>query len=139
MDTSITNSTTVSINTTEIESDLGQASISELLAEDPSLLGGDDVAELLQRLSSADSMAQGMESKVDSVLQDLDELLALLGAEGTPSTSEDTDSTSALEATKPSSGLNCSSLILDLLASLTSSPAELARSTRTWTSVMEIH
>ena len=108
MDTPITNSTRDSINgntiVTEIESDLGQASISELLAEDPSLLGGDDVAELLQRLSSADSMAQGMESKIDSVLQNLDELLALLGAEETPTTSEDADSTSALEPTKTSSG-----------------------------------
>jgi len=79
----------------QVESNDAQTSISELLAEDPSLLGGDDVAELLQRLSSANSIAQGMESKLDGVLQDLDELLALLGAEETPATSEDVDSTSA--------------------------------------------
>lgn len=90
-----TKSTNANENLKEIESDLAQTSISDLLAEDPSLLGGDDVAELLQRLSSADSMAQGMESKIDAVLQDLDELLALLGAEEIPTTSEDVVSTSA--------------------------------------------
>ena len=89
----------------QVESDLAETSISELLAEDPSLLGGDDVAELLQRLSSADSMAQGMEFKIDSVLQNLDELLALLGAEETPTTSEVAESsTSDPEVTKTSSG-----------------------------------
>lgn len=91
MDTKSTNGDT----NEEIESDSAQTSVSELLAEDPSLLGGDDVEELLQRLSSADSMAQGMEAKIDNVLQDLDDLLALLGAEETPTTSEDVDSTSA--------------------------------------------
>jgi hypothetical protein len=98
-----TKSTNANENLKEIESDLAQTSISELLAEDPSLLGGDDVAELLQRLSSANSIAEGMESKIDGVLQDLDELLALLGAEETPTTSEDVDSTSAdsaLDTTK---------------------------------------
>ena len=89
MDTkSTTNGDTVAANEKEpeilqIESDLAQTSISELIAEDPSLLGGDDVAELLQRLSSAESMAKGMESKIDSVIKDLDELLALLDAEET--------------------------------------------------------
>ena len=95
MDTKSTNGDTTVANEKEVESDLAQTSISELLAEDPSLLGGDDVAELLQRLSSADSMAKGMEAKIDNVLQDLDELLALLGAEETPTTSEGVDSTSA--------------------------------------------
>ena len=95
MDTKSTNGDTTVTNEKEGESDLTQTSISELLAEDPSLLGGDDVAELLQRLSSADSMAKGMEAKLDGVLQDLDELLALLGAEETPTTSEGVDSTSA--------------------------------------------
>ena len=91
---------TIIANEKEIESDLAQSSISELFEEDPSLLGGEDVAELLQRLSSADSVAKGMESKIDSVLQDLDELLALLGAEETPTTSEDVDSSSAPDTTK---------------------------------------
>ena len=90
-----TNGDTIVANGKEIESDPAQSSISELLAEDPSLLGGDDVEELLQRLSSANSMAQGMEAKIDNVLQDLDELLALLGAEETPTISEDVDSASA--------------------------------------------
>lgn len=98
MDTKSTNGDI--ITNEEIESDLARTSISELHAEDPSLLGGDDVAELLQRLSSADNMAQGMEAKIDGVLQDLDELLALLGAEETSTTSEDVDSTSAPDTTK---------------------------------------
>lgn len=75
--------------------------------DDPSLFGDEDVAELLKQLSNADSMAQGMESKVDSVLQNLDELLALLGAQETSTTSgEDAGSTSrnpsAPDATKTS-------------------------------------
>lgn len=104
MDTeSTTNGDTIAANEEEIESDLAQGSISELLAEDPSLLGGDDVAELLQRLSSADTMAQGMESKIDGVLQDLDELLALLDAKETPTTSEDASASEDVTA-KTSSG-----------------------------------
>jgi dynactin complex subunit len=108
MDTSesISNSTngdTVVANENEMESDLDQASISELLAEDPSLLEGEDVTELFQRLSSADSMTKEMESKIDNVLNDLDELLALLGAEEIPTTSEDTNSTSSPDTTKLSS------------------------------------
>lgn len=95
-----TNSDTTVANEKAIESDLAQTSTSELLTEDPSLLGGDDVAELLQRLSSADSMAQGMEAKIDSVLHNLDELLALLGAKETPTTSEGVDSTSAPDTTE---------------------------------------
>ncbi|KAF8808026.1 hypothetical protein BYT27DRAFT_7190118 [Phlegmacium glaucopus] len=113
MDTSTTKSTTDSINDNntivaneeeihQVEFDLAQTSISELLAEDPSLLGGEDVAELLQRLSSADSMAQGMESKIDSVLQNLDELLALLGAKETDDAGP-TSGASAPDATKTSS------------------------------------
>ena len=92
-----TNSTNGDTNEKEIESDSAQPSISEILADDPSLLEGEDVEELFQRLSSADSMAQGMEAKIDSVLQDLDELLALLGPEAkeAPTNSEDVDSTSA--------------------------------------------
>ena len=104
MDTkSTTNGDTIAANEKEIlqiESDLAQTSISEPLEGDPSLLGGDDVAELLQRLSSAETMAQGMESKIDSVLQDLDELLALLDAEETPTTED----ASAPDTTKTSSG-----------------------------------
>jgi len=85
-------------NEKETESDLAQPTISEeLLAEDPSLLGGDDVAELLQRLLSADIMAKGMEDKLDGVLRNLDELLEHLGAE---ETSEDVDSTSASDTTQ---------------------------------------
>lgn len=97
MDTPTTNSINGDIivaKILQIESDLTQTSISKLLAEDPTLLGGEDVAELLQRLSGADSMAQGMESRIDSVLQHLDEILALLGAEETPTTSENAGSTS---------------------------------------------
>ncbi|KAF8203771.1 hypothetical protein BJ912DRAFT_1052565 [Pholiota molesta] len=59
-----------------VEEDVVQ--ISEFVTDDPTLLGGDDVAELLQRLTSASNMAEGMESKLDNVLQNLDNLLALL-------------------------------------------------------------
>jgi len=50
-------------------------------------------------------MAQGMEFKIDGVLQNLDELLALLGAEETPTTAEVAESsTSDPDVTKTSSG-----------------------------------
>jgi len=117
MDTSITKSTTTSDSSIngntivanekeilQVESDLAQTSIPELLAEDPSLLGGDDVAELLQQLSNADSMAQGMESKLDSVLQNLDELLALLGVEETTEDAGPTSGDTPPDATKSSRG-----------------------------------
>lgn len=60
----------------ELESDLSK--LSELAQTNPSLLGGDDVAQLLERLSSAENVADGVESKLDSVLQNLDKLLAAL-------------------------------------------------------------
>ncbi|KDR85577.1 hypothetical protein GALMADRAFT_234524 [Galerina marginata CBS 339.88] len=56
-----------------------EAEMSAVMTENPNLLGGEDVMELLERLTSADTMAQGMESKIDSVLENLDSLLALLG------------------------------------------------------------
>ena len=106
MDTSTTKSNdTIAANEKKIlqqlESELTQSSISELLAKDPSLLGGDDVAELLQQLSNADDMAQGMESKLDSVLQNLDDLLALVGAEVTPTTSQGVGSTTSGDPAEP--------------------------------------
>ncbi|CAA7268046.1 unnamed protein product [Cyclocybe aegerita] len=55
--------------------------VSQLVEEYPLLLGGEDVAELLERLASADTMAQGMESKLDNVINDLDTLLSILGVE----------------------------------------------------------
>lgn len=69
------------LNSTEVdlisvEEDVVQ--ISQFVTDDPALLGGDDVAELLQRLTSAENMAEGMDSKLDNVLQNLDNLLALL-------------------------------------------------------------
>ncbi|KAF8167498.1 hypothetical protein B0H34DRAFT_792216 [Crassisporium funariophilum] len=73
-------------NIHSIEEDINQ--MSKLLSGSPSLLGGDDVAELLHRLTSADSMAQGMESKLDGMLENLDQLLASLGdGEGTAAAS----------------------------------------------------
>lgn len=75
----------------QLESDLAQIS---LLDQDPSLLGGDDVAELLQRLSSAERVAQRVESRIDNVMQSLDELWVILGLKETPTTSEDAGSTS---------------------------------------------
>lgn len=64
----------------DVEADLEK--LSELATSNPTLLGGEDVAQLLERLSSAESMAEGMESKLDSVLQNLDNLLAILDGTG---------------------------------------------------------
>ncbi|KAF5312060.1 hypothetical protein D9619_002708 [Psilocybe cf. subviscida] len=63
-----------------LEADI--AEISELAQTNPALLGGDDVAQLLERLSSAENVADGVESKLDSVLQNLDKLLAALDGAG---------------------------------------------------------
>jgi hypothetical protein len=60
----------------EVETDLTQ--ISALLTENPDLLGGEDIAELLERLNNTESMAQSMEDKLDVVLQNLDTLLTVL-------------------------------------------------------------
>ena len=73
------------INSTEIdlisvEDDVVQ--LSGFVTDDLAMLGGDDVAELLQRLSNAEDMAEGMEGKLDKVLQSLDNLLQLLGDVG---------------------------------------------------------
>ncbi|PPQ64314.1 hypothetical protein CVT26_002197 [Gymnopilus dilepis] len=38
----------------------------------------EDVAELLEKLANADAVAEGMESKIDNILQDLDDLLSAL-------------------------------------------------------------
>ncbi|KAJ3512277.1 hypothetical protein NLJ89_g3609 [Agrocybe chaxingu] len=63
------------------EAERGISHVSQMTEEFPSLLGGEDVAELLERLASADMMAQGMESKLDNVLNNLDALLSTLEAE----------------------------------------------------------
>ncbi|KJA28637.1 hypothetical protein HYPSUDRAFT_197460 [Hypholoma sublateritium FD-334 SS-4] len=65
---------------TEIEQEIAQ--LSEFVTSDPALLGGEDVAELLQRLTNAETMAEGMENRIDSVLQNLDSLLDLLDGDG---------------------------------------------------------
>ncbi|KAF9486343.1 hypothetical protein BDN70DRAFT_869843 [Pholiota conissans] len=84
------------INSTEIdlisvEEDVVQ--LSGFVTDDLAMLGGDDVAELLQRLSSAEDMAEGMEGKLDNVLESLDNLLQLLGDIGegkqTPTSQDD--------------------------------------------------
>lgn len=64
----------------EIEQEIAQ--LSEFVASDPALLGGEDVAELLQRLTNAETMAEGMENRIDSVLQNLDSLMGLLDGDG---------------------------------------------------------
>jgi hypothetical protein len=64
----------------ELEADITE--IAELAQTNPALLGGDDVAQLLERLSSAENVADGVESKLDTVLQNLDKLLALIDGAG---------------------------------------------------------
>jgi hypothetical protein len=60
---------------TTLEADIAQ--LSALLSE-ASAEGDADVAELLQRIDTADGMAQGVESKLDNMLENLDNLLASL-------------------------------------------------------------
>jgi len=64
------------VDLVEIEQEIAQ--LSQFVSSDPALLGGEDVAELLQRLTNAETMAEGMENKINSVLQNLDDLLGLL-------------------------------------------------------------
>ncbi|KAF8963909.1 hypothetical protein BDZ97DRAFT_959188 [Flammula alnicola] len=73
----------------EIEANLTQ--ISGLVTDDPSLLESEDVGELLQRLTDAENMAEGMESKLDSVLENLDHLLALLDDDNCETVAEETN------------------------------------------------
>jgi hypothetical protein len=48
---------------------------------DDQALGAEDIKELLSQLNSADTLAQGVESKLDSVLENLDRLLTLFGTD----------------------------------------------------------
>lgn len=70
----------------ELETDLTQIS---LLTENPDLLGGEDVAELLERLNNTDEIAQSMEDKLDVVLKNLDNILAVLDKGGAPQNDEE--------------------------------------------------
>ena len=53
------------------------AQLSSLLSQE-SAEGDADVAELLRRIDTAESMAQGVETKLDNMLENLDTLLASL-------------------------------------------------------------
>ncbi|KII93277.1 hypothetical protein PLICRDRAFT_35466 [Plicaturopsis crispa FD-325 SS-3] len=58
------------------------AQLSALLSEDPPANGSEnEVAELLRRLNSAEGMAQGVESRLDEMLENLDNLLKTLDPE----------------------------------------------------------
>jgi len=59
-----------------------------VLSENPDLLGGEDVAELLERLNNTDNIAQSMEDKLDVVLKDLDNILAVFDKGGAPQDDE---------------------------------------------------
>jgi hypothetical protein len=59
-----------------IENEVAQ--LTRLLAQEPTSEGETEIAELLQRLESADGMATGVESKLDSLLGNLDDMLASL-------------------------------------------------------------
>ena len=80
----------------------GDTTEKQILQEDPSLFVDD--AQLLQQISSAESMAQGMESRLDDLLQTLNEILAGLGAEETPGDTGSTSGDLVHDATKTSSG-----------------------------------
>lgn len=62
----------------------GILQLSSLLSQDP-LDADADVMELLRRIDAADGVAQGVESKLDNILDHLDHLLASLE----PSATED--------------------------------------------------
>jgi len=64
----------------QIEADVNK--LNSIISGDTSMLGGEDVAELLARLSSADEMVQDVDGKLDKVISHLDELLASLGVDG---------------------------------------------------------
>lgn len=59
-----------------LEVDVAQLSL--LLAQEPTSEGDTEIAELLQRLESADGMARGVESRLDDILGNLDNMLASL-------------------------------------------------------------
>lgn len=67
----------------DIEAEISQ--ISTALSSGPDQLdeglGAEDIKELLSQLNSADSMAQGVESKLDNILENLDRLLTLFGTD----------------------------------------------------------
>ncbi|KAF9566904.1 hypothetical protein CPC08DRAFT_747084 [Agrocybe pediades] len=69
------------INSTANEINEIETELQSLLNGNPNQLGGVDVAELLQRLTEANTMADSMESKIDNVLQNLDNLLSTLNGE----------------------------------------------------------
>ncbi|KDQ51136.1 hypothetical protein JAAARDRAFT_103360, partial [Jaapia argillacea MUCL 33604] len=53
-------------------------SISQDSTSDETTLSDQEVAELLRRLETADGLARGVESRLDSVIDELDGLLASL-------------------------------------------------------------
>ncbi|KAJ7459048.1 hypothetical protein B0H11DRAFT_2060208 [Mycena galericulata] len=82
-----------------IEADI--AELSELLSKDTLDDAGEaSVAELLARLESADGVATGVESKLDSLLGNLDNLLAAL--EKKEDSSETQSRSPASQPTDPS-------------------------------------
>ena len=59
-------------------------------SEDPSMLEGEDVSDLLSRISAAHNVAQEVEQKLEAVLENLDSLLGALDSDACPE--EPTDS-----------------------------------------------
>ncbi|EGO05376.1 hypothetical protein SERLA73DRAFT_174502 [Serpula lacrymans var. lacrymans S7.3] len=59
-----------------LESDISR--LTSLLLNDTAIAEGSDLAELLAQLDSADGMANGVETRLDSVLEKLDTLLEAL-------------------------------------------------------------
>ncbi|KAL0951888.1 hypothetical protein HGRIS_008545 [Hohenbuehelia grisea] len=80
-----------------LEADIAQLTL--LLSQDPP---DDDtnIAELLARLESANGMAQGVESKLDGIIGNLDQLLSTLEAQ---SGSESPDAPESSNESKDSS------------------------------------
>jgi hypothetical protein len=68
-----------SAQTTALDSiEIDVAQLKQLLSQEPSAESETEIAELLQRLESVDGMARGVESRLDDVLGNLNDLLASL-------------------------------------------------------------
>jgi len=85
-----------------------EAELASLLNGDSNQLGGADVAELLKRLTDANIVAESMESKLDSVLQNLDGLLSTLDSIGKDDGDASNNGTSSEQAQLNTTNINVS-------------------------------
>lgn len=80
----------------EIEGDFSK--LTGLVNGKSSVLGLNDVTELLQELEGTDGMAQEVESKLDNVLSNLDDLLKILDCDSEGNTASDMAKASSISS-----------------------------------------